>query len=209
MDEELELQKLRQFLNTPKAPEDLATKLKANLDLQIQEPEPQLSRSWLSLKRWYGLVAGVTLALAVAWHFKSGPDLVIQAHAHAIEEAHLVGALDGGYWSWFEAAGLSIPVEADRIVLSKNCVVDRMQAKHLRFEFPGNTAVNLFLYREAGGLPADTVTEGAIDGQAWLAFSPRGNVHLLAVYDPRVDRSHVERIIQSMFKEQNPNEEQA
>ena len=202
MDQEREDRNLHKLLHAPKAPENLVDKLKANLEAQITQSQLSIKRNQRPTIRWYALAATVALAVVVVWRFQSDPDLVSLAYAHAAEEAQLTGAQDGGYESWLKTAGLRIPAESEHIVLSKNCVLGQQSAKHLRFNLPESGAINLFLYRESGDLPKLTQSDGAFDGQAWMALSPRTDLHLLAVYDTGVDKAKISKIIESLLKEQ-------
>jgi len=202
MDQEREDNSLHKLLNAPKVPRNLADKLKANLDAQFAQSQPNTNRNQRPAIRWYALAATVALAVVVVWRFQPHQDLVSLAHAHSVEEAQLTGALDGGYESWFESAGLRIPSDAKHIVLSKNCVLGTQQAKHLRFDLPDSGTINLFIYQESDDLPKLTQSNGAVDGQAWLALSPRNDLHLLAVYDTDVNKTQITKIIESLFKEQ-------
>jgi hypothetical protein len=127
--------------------------------------------------------------------------LVSLAYAHSQEEAHLAGAIDGGYQFWFDMANLRIPSEANAIALSKNCALGEQKAKHLRFDLPNKGTINLFLYQDGEDLPGLMQAEGTIDGQSWVSLSPREDIHLLALYDSTVSKTQITQIIQSMFKE--------
>ncbi|MCG6970308.1 MAG: hypothetical protein LJE85_11120 [Gammaproteobacteria bacterium] len=190
---------LHEFLNAPKAPADLAEKLKANLEMQIQASQPSTSRSFQPEKWWYGIAAGLVIAVVVALQVKTEPELISLAYAHAQQEAHLVGAIDGGYQSWFETAGLQTPSEANRISLSKNCAIGKQKAKHLRFDLPNNGTINLFVYRDGEGLSNAIQADGMIDGQSWVAVAPREDIRLLALFDANVSQAQVTRIIQSII----------
>ena len=200
--EQREDQKLHDLLNAPKAPEDLAEKLKANLDKQMLEAEQSANLPQRNKALWYGFAASLTLAIFVALQFQK-PDLVSQAYAHVQEEANLVGAVDGGYQKWFEATGLQIPSQANRIALSKNCALGEQKAKHLRFELPNSGTINLFLYQDDENLPDLAQTDGTIANQSWITESPRDGIHLLALYDANVSKQQITQIIQSIFKDQS------
>ncbi|KPJ96090.1 MAG: hypothetical protein AMJ53_01400 [Gammaproteobacteria bacterium SG8_11] len=200
--EEREAQKLHDLLKAPKAPVDLAEKLKANLERQVREldtpvVQPKRQRAW-----WYGLAASLTIAVVVAMQFNSNPDVVTLAYKHAQEEADLMGTIDGGYQTWLEAAGLQMPSEANSIALSKNCALGEQKAKHLRFDLPSKGTINLFLYQDGDNLPNIVQAEGTIADLSWLTDSPRDDIRILALYDSSVNKSQITQIIQSMFKEQ-------
>ncbi|MGD8593410.1 MAG: hypothetical protein PVF82_11290 [Gammaproteobacteria bacterium] len=199
--EQREAQTLHKLLNAPKVPEDLAAKLKNNLEKQMVKPE-QLGNTARRYRKWvYGLAASLTIAIVVAVQIKTEPELVSLAYRHAEEEAHLVGAIDGGYQSWFDKAGLQIPSEANAIVLSKNCALGEQKTKHLRFDLPNKGTINLFLYQDGAGLPGRVQADGTIDGQSWISISPREDIRLLALYDSTVSKAKITQIIQSMFEE--------
>ena len=202
MDQEREDNNLHKLLNAPKVPQNLADKLKANLEAQIAQSQPSTKQNLRSAIRWYALAATVALAALGVWHFQPHQNLVSLAYAHSVEEAQLTGAQDGGYESWLKTAGLRIPAEANHIVLSKDCVLGQQHAKHLRFDLPESGTINLFVYQESGDLSKLTQSDGAIDGQAWMALSPRTDLHLLALYDTGVDKAKLAKIIESLFKEQ-------
>lgn len=200
MDEEQrETQQLRELFNAPKVSEDLARKLKANLEAQIAESEPVAGKSQWHRNWFYGLAASLTLAIVVVLQFQSKPDLVSLAYAHAQEEIHLAGAMDGGFESWFKTAGLRIPRQADHIALSKNCTLGKQKTKHLRFDFPNEGSINLFLYKNEEDLPETVQADGTIDGQSWISLTPREDLHLLALYDTKVSKAQITQIIKSMF----------
>lgn len=198
-----EAKKLHELLNAPKVPEDLAEKLKSNLEKQVLETEQPINKPKQYKTLWYGLAASLALTVVVVMQFQSKSDLVSLAYAHAQEEAHLVGAIDGGYQAWFEAADVQLPTEASRIALSKNCVLGEQKAKHLRFDLPNNGTINLFLYKNGENLPKLAQADGKIATQSWLTDSPRDDIHLLALYDANVSKEQITQIIQSMFKEQS------
>jgi hypothetical protein len=201
MDEEQrETQQLRELFNSPKVPDDLAGKLKANLEAQIGELKPVVGKSPSHRKWYYSMAASLTLAIVVALQFQSKPDLVSLAYAHSQEETHLVGAMDGGFESWFKTTGLQIPSQADHIVLSKTCTLGKQKAKHLRFDFPNEGTINLFLYKNEEDLPETVQADGTIDGQFWLSLNPREDLHLLALYDANVSKAQITQIIKSMFE---------
>ena len=198
--EQREDKKLHDLFKAPKVPEDLAEKLKANLDKQMLEAEQSANLPQRNKTLWYGLAASFALAIFVALQFQK-PDLVSQAYAHVREEANLVGAVDGGYQTWFEAAGLQIPSQANRIALSKNCALGEQKAKHLRFELPNSGTINLFLYQDGENLPDLAQADGTIANQSWITESPRDDIRLLALYDANVSKEQITQIIQSIFKD--------
>jgi len=198
-----ENKKLHELLNAPKEPACLAEKLKANLEKQTFELESSVSQPQRYKTLWYGLAASLTLAIIIVLQFQTKPNLVSLAYAHAQEEAHLVGAVDGGYQAWFKTADLHIPSEANRIALSKNCALGEQAVKHLRFDLPNNGTINLFLYQDGKYRPELTQANGTFADQSWLTDSPRDDIHLLALYDSNVSKAQITHIIQSIFKEQS------
>ncbi|WP_455211969.1 DUF3379 family protein [Kaarinaea lacus] len=200
--EQREAQKLHDLLNAPKAPADLAAKLKSNLEKQMFEPDAPVKQTQRYPAWWYGLAASLTIAVVVvAFQFNTKPDLVSLAYKHTQEEAHMMGSIDGGYQAWFEEVGLQMPSEENSIVLSKNCALGGQNAKHLRFDFPNKGTLNLFLYQDGENLPHLAQADGSIDGQSWLTESPREDIRILALYDSNVSKAQITQIIQSMFKE--------
>jgi hypothetical protein len=198
-----ELDKLRELFNAPKIPEDLAEKLKANLQTLAQEQQPPRATKLPYVRRTlvFATAAGLLLAMtALFLEFQSTSSFIALAYAHTQEEAGLMGAMDGGYEKWFRTAALKIPEEANDIVLSKNCSLGDLKAKHLRFDLPNKGTINLFLYKETAGAPAVYHSGGRIADQAWMSASPRGDIRWLAIYNANVDKQQVAHIIHSMFE---------
>ena len=207
-----DIKRLNRKLNAPLAPDDLESKLLANLENQIaaeqqSNTKQKRQRTWLASS----IAASLLMGLVVAFNISLTSSPVELAYAHALEEQQLTGYVDGGYLDWMSSKGISAPVNAKSIVLSKNCSLGEIKAKHLRFEIDTalptskettKSAINMFLLASqdfATSIPDD---KGDINGQQWRLYKPSADMEVLVLYDNDSNIKTVDNIVKSMFPQQ-------
>lgn len=214
-----DLDKLGRMLNSPAVPADLQSRLLKNLERQIndekrvdekQKPKRVLLVSSIAASFLVGL------AIVLQSYLVSSP--VDLAYEHAAAEQQLSGFIDGGYQDWMEDNGIALPVNAEAIVLSKNCLLGDVRTKHLRFELNSNSlpsqlqssitqkgVINVFVNASLENTLSMPDDSGRINGQHWRLFKFGTKMEVLVLYNNEAYQTAVNEIIKSMFTQQDQN----
>jgi len=210
--------KLNQVLNMPDTPDNLEKSLFENFDKQIIEEEKAVRKK--KRNRLFfssSLAASLFIGLAIVLRINIIASPVELAYEHAQEEKLMTGHIDGGYKQWMSERGIAIPVNAEAIILSKNCLIGEVKAKHLRFELDGfllqdppngsrpnsvlksKGVINLFIQTARDKSIEAKDTSGDINGQKWILFKTGKEMEVLVLYENDSYKIQVDEIIKSMF----------
>lgn len=194
-------QHLQALLNTPQAPSELATQLHANLRQQLVQQQQQQwwRRKDLRIVASAACVLGLAISLSVAFYPAMPPALVSAAYRDAVHDVSLKGRMDPDYPAWLASYRLrELPVDY-ALKLAKNCKLDSVSSKHLRFDSAQTGVVNLFVLTEPFQAAFPASQKGMYQGKKWLLLKPDKSLTVLALYDQDVDEEKISKAVQEFL----------
>ncbi len=188
---------LQDLLNAPRADAALAQRIRDNWRRQQRiAARDGTARFWL-----YGAgMAAVALfgvLLLWPWLHPSPPLLVVSARLDIDKDAGLHGGLSAPMQDWLTAHAIAPPPAEDRVEMAKFCNLSGYLNAHLRIAGARQGHAHVFIY--PGSLPFDNAHDGRVDGMRWETWRMGNAMSVLVLYDKKMRRQGVERILQAMF----------
>jgi len=202
--------KLSRVLTTPDKPDNLEQVLLDNFEKQALDDKSSTDKKKHNHLFFLSSLAAslfVGLGIMLKIYIFSSPVALAYKHAyeHAQEERLITGHLDGGYQQWMSDRGIAVPINAEAIVLSKNCLISKVKTIHLRFEFDGirqsKSVINLFIRTVGNNQTEIQNTSGDVSGQKWALFKPNKEIEVLVLYKNNSYKQQVDDIVKSMFSD--------
>ncbi len=205
--------KLNQALHTPDVPTCLKQSLLNNLDKQIIDEKKSAHRK-IRYRLFFSssIAATLLIGLFIIYRVDMATSPIALAYEHTQDERFMTGIVDGNYKQWMTERGIAIPINAESIVLSKNCLLDNIKTKHLRFELnrtekniglTGYAVINLFIHNSHEKLVRTNKTSGEFNGQKWFLFKLNKTMDVFVLYEDDSLKGEVDGIIRSMSLNQN------
>ncbi len=188
---------LQDLLNAPRTDAALAQRIRDNWRRQQRIAAREGSaRFWLS----GAAVAAMTLLgvlMLWPWMHPRPPLLVISARVDIDKDADLNNGLTTPMRDWLRVHQIGLPPTADRVEMAKYCNLSGYLNAHLRIAGARQGHAHVFVY--PGSLPFGNAHAGRVQGMRWEAWRMGNAMSVLVLYDKKMRRKGVERILQAMF----------
>ena len=191
-----DIDRLRELLNRPPVPDNLAVQLHADWEQQLGR---RMTRRIPRGRRTAAAIAAGLFAVLFWWGGGSRPPAIIAAaYADLNKDRSMHNGLVREQRNWLKQWGIGVPPPMT-VEMSKYCYLAGNKTVHLRLAGRAGETVNLFFYEGDLLSRRENKDRGSEGGLRWQVLKPRPDLTVLVLYSQGMSPRQVQRLLRAML----------